>query len=397
MPRQHQHRLFYGAIAFVVLLICGVLAIPPQATQAIGEVTPTPAVAPDLSFEEYVQLGITALQNRDYQTAIENFDRALALQQDPDVLTFRAFSQAQLGNYDAAIADYEQVLDIRLWDWTVLGNLGFIYMELNDYNRALDYFNQTIYRNPRDQAVYLYLSEFYNRRDDPAEATAMDWIARGLDRISFADNATAVEYFSNAIREINAIEGGVLTPEQESAAYYNRALAYHNQEDWENALADYTAALQIFPDMHDALLARGIVYRETEDIVNAGVDFLKRIQLLQINAFTEDAITFGESIEIEMTYGNVYNIPFTGEEGQTIIIEADDADFSGVDPLIVLLDQDGNPIAGDDDFGGNLDSEIADFILPYSGDYTIVVSHANGGFDGLVRVALDDFVSPGSF
>lgn len=397
MPRQYQQQIRYCFTFIVVLFAFGLFIAGPHSVGAIGEVTPTPAVAPNLSFEEYVQLGITALQNQDYQTAIENFDRALALQEDPDVLTFRAFGQSQLGNYDAAIADYERVLEIRLWDWTALGNLGFIYMELNDYNRALEYFDETIYRNPRDQAVFLYLSEFYNRRDDRGEATAMDWIARGLDRINSSDNATAIDYFSNAIREINAIEGGLLTPEQESAAYYNRALAYHNQEDWDNALADYTAALQVFPDMHDALLARGIVYRETDDIVNAGKDFLRRIQLLQINAFTEDAITFGESIELEMTYGNVYNVPFRGEEGQTIIIEADDADFSGVDPLIVLLDDEGNPIAGDDDFGGNLDSEIADFVLPYTGEYTIVLSHANGGFDGIVRVALDDFVSPGSF
>ena len=54
----------------------------------------------------------------------------------------------------------------------------------------------------------------------------------------------------------------------------------------------------------------------------------------------------------------------------------------GVDPLIALLDPDGTPIAGDDDMGGVLDSLVENFELPADGTYTLVVSHANGGYDG---------------
>jgi hypothetical protein len=67
-----------------------------------------------------------------------------------------------------------------------------------------------------------------------------------------------------------------------------------------------------------------------------------------------------------------------------------------IDPLIALLDPQGNPIAGDDDFGaatgGEVDAEITDFILPATGSYTLLVSHAEGGyavgFEGLVRVSI---------
>ena len=59
-----------------------------------------------------------------------------------------------------------------------------------------------------------------------------------------------------------------------------------------------------------------------------------------------------------------------------------------MDPLLVLLDVQGLPVLGNDDGGGQKDALIADYELPQDGVYTLMVSHANGGYEGKIRVSL---------
>jgi tetratricopeptide (TPR) repeat protein len=172
-------------------------------------------------------------------------------------------------------------------------------------------------------------------------------------------------------------------------AYYNRGLTFYSMGNSDDAIDDYTAGIDLDPDMHDLYLARGIAWRENDNLEQAGVDFAVRIDLLA-DETTEDTLMIGASKEVEMAYGRVYRFTFEGQAGQRVTLLASDIALVGVDPLIVLLDPDGTPLAGDDDLGGDLDAEIADFELSDDGLYTLVVSHANGGYDGLVSVFVRD-------
>jgi hypothetical protein len=62
---------------------------------------------------------------------------------------------------------------------------------------------------------------------------------------------------------------------------------------------------------------------------------------------------------------------FSGEEGETLLLSADSTEF---DTYLMLLDEDGEIIASNDDSNGTLNSLIGPFELPYSGDYTAVVT-----------------------
>jgi len=64
-------------------------------------------------------------------------------------------------------------------------------------------------------------------------------------------------------------------------------------------------------------------------------------------------------------------ITFSGEEGDTVVISLSSEDF---DTYLILLDEDGEELAVNDDSNNSLNSEIGPFELPYSGEYTIVVS-----------------------
>ena len=89
-----------------------------------------------------------------------------------------------------------------------------------------------------------------------------------------------------------------------------------------------------------------------------------------------------------MAFARVQAITFEANAGDEVTISARMADDSGVDPLLVLLDENGEPIAGDDDGGGQLDSQIPNFRLPQTGSYTILVSHANGGYEGVIAITI---------
>src|SRR6185312_16013324 len=130
---------------------------------------------------------------------------------------------------------------------------------------------------------------------------------------------------------------------------------------------------------------RGIAYRLIEETEKAGADFAERIELLG-TANTEDTLEIGVNKEVMMSYGQVFTFTFEGKAGQRLNLSANDLNLVGVDPLIVLIDPDGTPIGGDDDSGGELDAQLANFELPADGTYTFIVSHANGGYDGIVSV-----------
>lgn len=54
------------------------------------------------------------------------------------------------------------------------------------------------------------------------------------------------------------IQSGTELKENVAIAYYNRALAYENKDDYARAVADYDEALRLNPNDGDALLYRGI-------------------------------------------------------------------------------------------------------------------------------------------
>jgi tetratricopeptide (TPR) repeat protein len=375
------------------LILLG-LPLSTGSVQAIDEVTPTPTPAEptpaatatpapsDINVSQALDDALESLRAGDSEGAIDTLNRVLEVAPDnAEAYVLRGIAYNQLGRYDEAITEMTQAIELVPWSWEFVTFRGDTYMQMSEYGEALFDYTRAIELNPR------YLPAFQGRAQanaDLGDTTASeidDLIAVGLSRRSNGNNDVAIEFFTEAINTDTDLRS-------KSAAYYNRALSETIRGDNEAAIEDYSAALEIYPDMHDSYLARGIAYRETGQIVEAGEDFIERMQLLENESF-EQSLSIGESTTVEMAYGNVYRITFEGSAGETVTLEARDADDTTVDPLIALLDPDGTPIAGDDDFGGNLDSQIEDFELPADGTYTLVVSHANGGFDGPVEVTIE--------
>ena len=88
------------------------------------------------------------------------------------------------------------------------------------------------------------------------------------------------------------------------------------------------------------------------------------------------AISLNERVTgtLTETDSHVY-YTFEGETGQVVTVTLESNDF---DAYLTLLRPDGDTIATDDDSAGNLNARIANFSLPESGTYTLVVSGSSG-------------------
>jgi uncharacterized protein YgiM (DUF1202 family) len=85
--------------------------------------------------------------------------------------------------------------------------------------------------------------------------------------------------------------------------------------------------------------------------------------------------------------GRAFYITFDAQGTQVLDVSA--RTNSDADPLLVLLDPNGLPIASDDDSGVNLDAVMRDVSLPSSGTYTLVLGHAGGRDSGNVNLSIN--------
>jgi tetratricopeptide (TPR) repeat protein len=380
--------------AIVLLFLLTALLVPP--VMAIRDVTPTPTEAEpasptpiptpvaaldvDALFDEVMAL----LAREEFRAALDALDSGLEAEPENALLyLLRGLVQKESGRYERAIDDFTRTLAIEPWNWEALALRGDVYLEQNEIGQALIDYDAAIWRNPQSALGYNGRSQALFARGDHDAAVIDRRIAEGLASLSMGDAEWAIASFTEAI---DFLPEDARLPSV-AYAYLNRGLALLGLDEVKAAIDDLDEALALIPDLHDAYLARGIAHRLEGDAVAAGQDFLERMRLLETEAI-DLQIDARTPVDVELGYGTVARLTFEGQAGQTVTIAARDRDLVRVDPLLTLLGPDGAVLAGDDDFGGELDALVDAFTLPADGTYTIVVSHANGGFTGPVRVTL---------
>ncbi|MCS6836393.1 MAG: tetratricopeptide repeat protein [Anaerolineae bacterium] len=373
-------------------------------TQAIGEVTPVPTQTPQTTpipatatpapavpsdpnaTERLLDEALSALQAGRFQDAIALMDQLIASNpSEPDAFFFRGVGYAQLQDYARAIADYTRAIELKRYMWTYYAFRADAHLLARDASAALRDYDQAIELNPRYTEAFRGRALAHQVLGNSLRSQIDALIAEGLTSAARGDNFSAINSFTLAI-------DSTTEPLRVLAdAYYNRALARYTDGNLTAAIEDYGLALEIYPRMHDSYLGRGIANRENGDLRQAGRDFLQRIEILESNT-QRGTIQRGQPVTVPMAYGTVHRLTFEARGGDFVTISARDLEDTVVDPLIVILGPNGEAIAGDDDFGRglhNLDSLIEGLRLAQDGTYTIVVSHANGGFDGPIVVSLD--------
>ncbi len=312
--------------------------------------------------QAYFQRGVSYTQLNDYEKALADLTSSLALPQPSPDFTVRAYSvrafiYQELANLDAALKDLNaavaaspQQADGYYWR-------GQFYLEQNQIDAALADFSKVIEYAPDTANAYAYRGAIYLQKKEYASAAT--------------DYSRLIE----------------LTPD-DARAYFQRALAYVGQEQWSAALADLDEAIDLQDSVPELYLQRGRVNSELGNTVPAAEDYMQYARLIRTAVNSELTLRPGESQVVEMETGLLYGMGFEGKAGQTITLTVDARAPQTVDPLVILLQSNGNALVADDDGGGDYNARIDSFTLPADGVYVVVVTHAGGGSDGALRVLL---------
>ena len=368
----------YVSVMLLVALGFGLVRTPAPVV-AITKVTPTPD-ASEMDIEALLERALASIEVQAYSDAISDLNAVIEMDNQLwDAYVYRGFAHAESGDTDRAIDDYTRAISIRPYDWTTYSLRGDLYIQSGDLAQAnLDY-DQSLYLNPRYVPAYAGKALLTLQRGNETIALIYQGILEALG----AGNDQTTELLTSTIEMVDT----ETVPPVLGYVYYNRSNAHISDSNWDDALNDINAAIALQPEMQDYYMARGFIYSETDELALAAPDFYQRMTLVELSTI-EGTIDFGQTVPVEMDYGVVARLTFTASEGQAVTLTARDSLGVGVDPLLVLLDPEGNPIAGNDDGGGEFDSLLDDYVMPADGTYTALVSHANGGFVGTVTVSL---------
>jgi tetratricopeptide (TPR) repeat protein len=211
------------------------------------------------------------------------------------------------------------------------------------------------------------------------EADSTTYAARGYALSHLEEHALAVQDYTTAL-ELNL---------ESLAVYNNRCWAYSEVGEFDRALNDCNYLMSQAPEADYPYLNRGIVYENMGNMEAALNDYMEWINRRGQQVITNENLSWMGNIEVPMNDGAVYLFPFTASAGQNIVVSATSVERDNdADPLVLIIDSNGQPLVANDDSGQWWDSYV-NFQAPATGEYTIVLTHAGGSTDGIIDVAFD--------
>lgn len=231
----------------------------------------------------YNNLGLAYLQQGDINLAVENFQKAIAI--NPRYAkayhNLSVIEQRQ-GQYDMALANIEKALSIGPDNPVFLNSRGEILFSKRLLDQALVDFNKAIERNRNYAEAYNNRGNVYKLKGDRLLALAdfnkavlinpfydQAYNNRGLVYRSEKKYNEALDEFTRAIK-INPVN---------VAAINNRGLTYKDQNKYELALKDFDRILQLEPHREQIYNNRGLVYEKRGDLGLAINDYSQAITI----------------------------------------------------------------------------------------------------------------------
>lgn len=187
---------------------------------------------------------------------------ALLFAQDAGTIAFQGYLALGRGHYDEAIELFTRSIGLDPNYIAAYGNRGIAYIFKSDYDRALADFNQMIRIGPNNSRGYIHRGVLYER---------------------LGDNERARADYDNAIRILGRAQ-----------FYFDRGIVKGNFNN-NDAIEDFTRAIELNPNNVRYYVARGNTYRKIRDYRSAYAD-LSEAHRLDPNDTGAD-ISYNSAIE----------------------------------------------------------------------------------------------------
>jgi tetratricopeptide (TPR) repeat protein len=115
--------------------------------------------------EYYDNRGLSYADNGDYDRAIADYNEAIRLVPQANFLTDRGDSYQFKGDVDHAIADYDRALALNPGFYLAYNNRGAAYEKKGDLNHAMADFQEALRINPKLDTAAEGLAEVREKRD----------------------------------------------------------------------------------------------------------------------------------------------------------------------------------------------------------------------------------------
>ena len=231
----------------------------------------------------YVRQGRRFFDRRDYVSAISCFtDAVYENERDVDAFFYRGITYYAMGNYNEAINDFNKLLRMneikayQIYDAWMYRSKS--YMKIGNYEKAIDDFTSIITFTMRNvveaefhdyEGIELY-KELLNEILEDA------YFNRGLCHVR-------IRMYQNAIYDYTI----AINYNSENSIYFsNRGAAYSEVKDYENAERDLKKSLLLDPNQFEANHNLGIVYKDLEKYRDAVMVLTRAIEFNNNSAST---------------------------------------------------------------------------------------------------------------
>jgi len=334
--------------------------------------------------------------------------------------TFRASSQAYLGDLDAADADFAQAFELAPRNDHVYAIAAVTYLDTGDPQRAIDYASRAIALNPGDFPgrhvtrgdAYSDLGDYASAVTDYEEALAINPdnfdALTGLARahLNTMDTEAGLEAINHALE---------LEPES-SWALTLRGHLYLNASENELAEADFVRALELRPDTVDALTGLGDATYNMGDYAAAAEHYQQALavdpasrngqsglaaSLVMLDdpeagqavlALFETAVNalelaaIGKPQVLPLDFDTVYVSELDASAGDTISATAESVEDNLLDLALIVLGPNGEVVAMGDSAAGD-SAMLEGYTVAENGRHTVIIGLLDA-VGGDVRLAV---------
>lgn len=258
---------------------------------ALAEFQRAAALRPEMP-EPHFMIGIACSDRQEYQRAIDEYDRYLAVHSDnPFVWSNRGYAHFKLGDLVAARADVDRAAQFAPDERGILEGRIAIARESGDWATVASDASRLLEKFPTDVALRFErgkalanLEQFAAARDDfdrvvVLSPSASAYFFRGRTHYELGQDDAAIYDFSKAIE---------LDPTF-ADAYRRRAFAEYRQRRYLGAARDCGEYVRLRPDDGEGYYCRGIMLSRAGDQDAAIADYQHAIEL------TDSAATAGNA------------------------------------------------------------------------------------------------------
>ena len=194
----------------------------------------------------------------------------------PEVYYNRAGVLSVLGQEDEALADYTYVLELDPSNLDALINRASILYEHEEYAASRNDIERGLALSPGNAQLLCTLGLVEMDEQHPEEA--LQALTSALERdptlVAAWANRAVLNFESGNVAASIADLTHALELSESATVLYNRGLAYQSQERWQDAIADYTRALELSDDdAQDIFYQRGVCHAKSENVLLARQDF----------------------------------------------------------------------------------------------------------------------------